>query len=234
MSLEALKSAVLEANLSTVRSGLVTATFGNASGIDRATGTVAIKPSGVPYEEMTADQIVAVSLDGAIIDQRLRPSSDLATHLVLYRAFPEIGAVIHTHSTYATIFAQSMVPIPPLGTTHADYFRGAVPLTRHLTNTEIGERYVEATGDAIVEAVGDRDPMEIPAALVAGHGPFTWGRTPAEAALNALMLEEVARMAWCSMMLRPGIRPISTELLDRHFLRKHGAAATYGQLGDET
>lgn len=232
MSLEALKSAVLEANLSTVRSGLVTATFGNASGIDRETGTVAIKPSGVPYEQMTSDQIVAVSLDGAVIDNRLKPSSDLATHLVLYRAFPEIGAVIHTHSTYATIFAQSMTPIPPLGTTHADYFRGPVPVTRHLTEAEIGERYVEATGNAIVETIGQRDPLEIPAVLVAGHGPFTWGRDPAEAALNALILEEVARMAWYSLMLRPDIGPISDTLLDRHFLRKHGAAATYGQSGD--
>ncbi|ETX27703.1 L-ribulose-5-phosphate 4-epimerase AraD [Roseivivax isoporae] len=231
MLLDALKSAVLEANLATVRSGLVTATFGNASGIDRDSGTVAIKPSGVPYNEMTPDQIVAVSLDGALIDNRMKPSSDLDTHLVLYRAFPEIGAVIHTHSTYATIFAQALVPIPPLGTTHADYFRGAVPVTRHLSEEEIRDRYVAATGDAIVEVIGDRDPLEVPAALVASHGPFVWGRTPQDAALNALILEEVARMAWSSMMLRPALPAIPDALLDRHFLRKHGAHATYGQTG---
>jgi len=234
MSLKALKTAVLEANLAVVRSGLVTATFGNASGIDRDAGIVAIKPSGVPYEEMTAEHIVAVSLDGSVQDNRMRPSSDLDTHLALYRAFPEIGAVIHTHSTYATIFAQSLTPIPCLGTTHADYFRGTVPVTRHLDEAEIRDRYVAATGDALVEVIAGRDPLEVPAALVASHGPFVWGRNPEEAALNALILEEVARMAWYSMVMRPGLEPIPQALLDRHFLRKHGANATYGQPGGAT
>lgn len=229
MGLEELKTSVLEANLATVRSGLVTATFGNASGIDRESGTLAIKPSGVPYDRMTSEQIVAVSLEGAVLDNVYKPSSDLDTHLVLYRAFPEIGAVIHTHSTYATIFAQALTPIPCFGTTHADYFRGEVPVTRHLSEEEIRDRYVAATGDAIVECIGHRDPLEVPAALVASHGPFVWGRTPEEAALNALILEEVARMAWYSMTLAPGLAPIPQALHDRHFLRKHGAQATYGQ-----
>lgn len=229
MGLEELKTSVLEANLATVRSGLVTATFGNASGIDRNSGTLAIKPSGVPYDRMTSEQIVAVSLEGAVLDNAYKPSSDLDTHLVLYRAFPDIGAVIHTHSTYATIFAQALTPIPCFGTTHADYFHGEVPVTRHLSEDEIRNRYVAATGDAIVESIGDSDPLEIPAALVASHGPFVWGRTPEEAALNALILEEVAKMAWYSMTLAPGLSPISQTLHDRHFLRKHGAQATYGQ-----
>lgn len=229
MSRHALKESVLEANLATVRSGLVVATFGNASGIDRQAGEVAIKPSGVPYDRMAPDDMVTVRLDGAVVDNRYRPSSDLDTHLVLYRAFSEIGAVIHTHSTYATIYAQALTPIPCLGTTHADYFRGEVPVTRHLTPAEIADRYVAATGDAIVEALVGRDPLECPAVLVAGHGPFVWGRTPPEAALNALILEECAKMAWHTTQLRPGIEPIPTALRDRHFLRKHGESATYGQ-----
>ncbi|MGR3496741.1 L-ribulose-5-phosphate 4-epimerase AraD [Citreimonas sp.] len=229
MQLSALKQAVLDANLATVRSGLVMATFGNASGIDREAGVMAIKPSGVPYERMSADDMVSVRLDGTVVDNRWRPSSDLDTHLVLYRAFEGIGGVIHTHSTYATIFAQAMTPIPCLGTTHADYFRGEIPVTRHLTDTEIAERYVAATGEAIVETVADRDPLEIPAVLVAGHGPFVWGTTPENAALNALILEECAKMAWYALQLRPDLPPIPRPLLDRHFLRKHGKDATYGQ-----
>lgn len=224
-----LKKAVLEANLATVRSGLVMATFGNASGIDRNSGEIAIKPSGVPYETMQAEDMVSVRLDGALIDNRYKPSSDLETHLVLYRAFPQIGAVVHTHSTYATIFAQALTAIPALGTTHADYFRGSIPVTRHLDPADIRDRYVTATGEAIVETIGDRDPMEIPAVLVASHGPFVWGRTPEDAALNALILEEVAKMALFALQLAPALPPIQPALLDRHFLRKHGAAATYGQ-----
>ncbi|MCK0713564.1 L-ribulose-5-phosphate 4-epimerase AraD [Chromohalobacter sarecensis] len=229
MSLSALKRAVLEANLDTVRDGLVMATFGNASGIDRTTDQVVIKPSGVAYDTMTAEDMVTVSLDGAVVEDRLRPSSDLDTHLVLYRAFTGIGAVIHTHSTYATIFAQALMPIPCLGTTHADYFRGDIPVTRHLRPGELGDRYVAATGEAIIETFEGRDPLEMPAVLVAGHGPFVWGRTPKEAALNALILEECARMAWFTKRLNPQVEPIPDALRDRHFLRKHGAQATYGQ-----
>ncbi|MFD1910769.1 L-ribulose-5-phosphate 4-epimerase AraD [Halodurantibacterium flavum] len=228
-SLSHLKEAVLQANLATVQHGLVIATFGNASGIDRDQGRVVIKPSGVPYDGMTADAMVVTDLEGQVLDNRLRPSSDLGTHLALYRAFPGIGAVIHTHSTFATIMAQAMAPIPCLGTTHADYFRGEIPVTRPLTPEEIAGDYVAATGAVIIETFADRDPLEVPAVLVAGHGPFVWGRTPDQAALNALILEEVARMAWHALMLRPDLPPIPAPLLDRHFLRKHGADATYGQ-----
>ena len=229
MDLMELKEAVLEANLSTVRDGLVMATFGNASGIDRGTGRIAIKPSGVPYATMKPDDMVAVNLDGSLIDNRFKPSSDLDTHLVLYRAFEGIGSVVHTHSTYATIFAQARTAIPAFGTTHADYFRGPIPVTRDLTAEEIAERYVAATGQAIVDTIGGRDPLEIPAILVANHGPFVWGRTPQEAALNALILEEVAKMAFCTLQLAPSVKEMPQALMDRHFLRKHGSAATYGQ-----
>ncbi|MEH6776003.1 MAG: L-ribulose-5-phosphate 4-epimerase AraD [Cereibacter changlensis] len=229
MSLDDLKQAVLEANLATVRNGLVIATFGNASAIDRASGQVVIKPSGVPYDRMTADCMVVSDLDGRVLDNRMRPSSDLDTHLVLYRAFPGVGAVIHTHSTFATILAQCLCPIPPMGTTHADYFHGTIPVTRHLTPEEIASDYVRATGEVIVETFRDLDPDTIPAVLVAGHGPFVWGRTPEEAVMNATILEEVAKFAWHGMMLRPGAPQIPSALLDRHFLRKHGAGATYGQ-----
>ena len=229
MSLAALKAAVLEANLDTVRHGLVKATFGNASGIDRATGQIVIKPSGVPYPDMTADQMVLTDLDGTPLDNRYRPSSDLDTHVVLYRAFPQIGGIVHTHSTYATIMAQARRPIPPLGTTHADYFHGTIPVTRDLAPEEIVSRYVAATGEVIAETIGDKDPLDVPAALVAGHGPFVWGRDPAEAVLNAMILEEVAKMAWHGAVLDGHPSAISDALLDRHFLRKHGANATYGQ-----
>ncbi|WP_417743869.1 L-ribulose-5-phosphate 4-epimerase AraD [Salipiger sp.] len=229
MTLDALKAAVLKANLATVRNGLVKATFGNASGIDRAEGVLAIKPSGVPYDEMTPDHMVLCDLEGRVRDNRFRPSSDLETHLVLYRAFEGIGAVIHTHSTYATIMAQAQRPILPLGTTHADYFYGDIPVTRQLTSEEIETRYVAATGDVIVEAFADRDPLEVPAVLVAGHGPFVWGRDIDEAVLNATILEEVAKMAWHAQTLVPSVAPISQSLLDRHYTRKHGATATYGQ-----
>ncbi len=224
-----LKHAVCDANLATVRFGLVLSTFGNASGIDRSTGLIAIKPSGVPYDRMTPDDMVSVRLDGAVVDNHYRPSSDLDTHLVLYRAFEGIGGVVHTHSTFATIFAQAMTPIPCFGTTQADYFRGTVPVTRHLTETEITDSYVASTGQAIVDTFAETDPLEIPAALVAGHGPFVWGRTPAEAVQNAQILEECARMAWHSLQLRPDLGDLPVALRDRHFLRKHGSNATYGQ-----
>ena len=173
--------------------------------------------------------MVLTDLDGAALDNRFRPSSDLDTHVALYRAFPQIGGIVHTHSTYATIMAQARRPIPPLGTTHADYFRGTIPVTRDLTAEEITTRYVAATGAVIAETVGDRDPLAIPAVLVAGHGPFVWGRDPAEAVMNAMILEEVAKMAWHGAVLDAQPPAISDTLLDRHFLRKHGANATYGQ-----
>ncbi len=229
MPIEELRQAVLDANIATVRHGLVVSTFGNASGIDRASGRIVIKPSGVPYDQLSADNMALADLDGAVLDNRFKPSSDLATHAVLYRAFRDIGAVIHTHSTFATIFAQSCRALPPLGTTHADYFRGPVPVTRQLTEDEIARDYVTATGEVIVETFRDIDPLEVPAVLVAGHGPFVWGRDPEDAVTNALMLEEAARMAWHTLVLVPDIPPISPALLDRHFLRKHGVNATYGQ-----
>lgn len=231
MSLTKLKQSVLEANLATVRHGLVMATFGNASGIDRESGMVVIKPSGVAYEDMTPDHMVVTDIDGRPLDNRYKPSSDLDTHTTLYRAFTGIGAVIHTHSTYATIMAQTLTPIIPLGTTHADYFRGEIPVTRHLTRSEIENGYVAATGDVIVETFKDRDPLEVPAVLVAGHGPFVWGRDTEEAVLNALILEEVAKMAWHSQTLKPALKPIPDSLLDHHYRRKHGPGATYGQYG---
>ncbi|WP_108658570.1 L-ribulose-5-phosphate 4-epimerase AraD [Acuticoccus kandeliae] len=229
MSIDGLKQRVLAANLETVARGLVISTFGNASGIDRSEGRIVIKPSGVPYAEMTAEQMVTTTLDAVPLDNRMKPSSDLLTHAVLYRAFETIGAVIHTHSTYATIFAQAGRPIPVLGTTHADYFRGAIPVTRPLTVEEIETRYVEATGEVIVETFETLDPGEIPAALVHGHGPFVWGETPEAAVENAFLLEEIAKMAWHTLTLAPAKEPISDALLDRHYLRKHGAGATYGQ-----
>ncbi|RAI01684.1 L-ribulose-5-phosphate 4-epimerase [Acuticoccus sediminis] len=229
MTLDALKEQVRAANVETVARGLVISTFGNASGIDREAGRIAIKPSGVPYAELTADQIVITTLDGVPQDNRFKPSSDLATHVVLYRAFGGIGGVVHTHSTYATIFAQAGREIPCLGTTHADYFRGPVPVTRALRPDETGASYVEATGEVIVEAFRDRDPAEVPAALVQGHGPFVWGPTPQAAVQNAYLLEEIARMAYLTLTLAPGTGAITDHLRDRHYLRKHGAAATYGQ-----
>lgn len=229
MTLASLKDAVCKANIDTVRHGLVKATFGNASAIDRESGRVIIKPSGVAYDTLTPDQMVMADLDGGVYDNRYRPSSDLDTHLVLYRAFPQIGAIVHTHSTFATIFAQARKAIPTFGTTHADYFHGEIRVTRDLTDEEIRDRYVAATGDVIVEAFAGGDPLEVPAILVAGHGPFAWGETPEEAVLHATILEEVAKMAWHSMLLSPGLPPIAQTLMDRHYRRKHGADATYGQ-----
>lgn len=229
MTLNALKSKVCAANIESVARGLVMSTFGNVSGVDRASGRIAIKPSGVPYDALTADAIVLSNLDGVPQDNRYKPSSDLLTHAVLYRAFEGIGGVVHTHSVYATIFAQAGREIPCLGTTHADYFRGPVPVTRALTPAETGSRYVEATGEVIVELFEGRDPAEVPAALVHGHGPFVWGPTPEAAVENAFLLEEIARMAYLTLTLAPGTPAISDHLRDRHYLRKHGADATYGQ-----
>ncbi|MFC4174980.1 L-ribulose-5-phosphate 4-epimerase [Microvirga sp. GCM10011540] len=229
--LRQLREQVLEANLEVVRRGLVLYTFGNVSGISRDENLVVIKPSGVPYERMTPDDLVVTDLDGKVVWGELRPSSDLATHLHLYKSFTEIGGVVHTHSEFATAWAQARRPIPPMGTTHADYFYGPVPVTRELTAEEIDRDYVRATGVAIVECFGNRDPMEAPAALVADHGPFAWGRTPDDAVHNAVVLEAVARMATYTLSLRPDKSGVPQALLDRHYFRKHGQTATYGQSG---
>jgi L-ribulose-5-phosphate 4-epimerase len=224
-----LQAEVLEANLELVRRGLVLYTFGNASGIDREAGIIAIKPSGVPYEQMTAADIVLCDLAGKIVAGRLKPSSDLETHLELYRAFPAIGGVVHTHSEFATSWAQAGRSIPAFGTTHADYFHGPVPATEALSDEEIQGKYELNTGKAIVRRFSALDPMAMPAVLVAGHAPFTWGKTPTDAAYNAVILETVARMAVYTTLLRPESAGVSQALLDRHYFRKHGADATYGQ-----
>jgi L-ribulose-5-phosphate 4-epimerase len=227
--LDALRVDVLEANLEIVRRGLVLYTFGNASGIDRETGLVAIKPSGVPYEKMTPEDLVITDLDGRIVEGSLRPSSDLGTHLLLYREFPTIGGVVHTHSEYATAWAQAGREIPAYGTTHADYFYGPVPVTEELTDEEIGGDYVLNTGHAIVRRFRDLDPEAVPGVLVRGHAPFAWGKTSADAAHNAVVLETVARMAYYTATLNTACEGVSQGLLDRHYFRKHGVKATYGQ-----
>jgi L-ribulose-5-phosphate 4-epimerase len=210
--------------------GLVTFTWGNASGIDRERGLVVIKPSGVEYDALTPEMLPVLRLgDGAQIEGDMKPSSDAPTHLVLYRAFPGIGGVVHTHSRWATVFAQSRRAIPPLGTTHADYFYGEVPCTRLLAEGEIGGGYEAETGNVIAETFEKIDPAAAPAVLVASHGPFTWGAGAMEAVHNAAVLEEVAFMAWHALSLDPGIPNMQSALMDKHYLRKHGKDAYYGQ-----
>jgi L-ribulose-5-phosphate 4-epimerase len=227
--LETLRQQVLEANLSLAAHGLVTLTWGNVSGIDRESELIAIKPSGLSYEEMTAEDIVIVDLDGGQVEGERRPSTDTPTHLALYRAFGEVGGVVHTHSTWATAWAQAEREIPVLGTTHADLCAVPIPLTRALTEAEIDEGYEGATGQVLVEAVGDRPSNEVPAALVRGHGPFCWAEDPAAAVENAVILEEVARIAALTTILEPGASPLAEAIRDKHFSRKHGPQAYYGQ-----
>lgn len=229
MLLAALRQQVLRANQEISRRGLAPHTFGNASGIDRSSGLIAIKPSGVPYEKMTPADMVVTDLSGKIVQGALRPSSDLDTHLELYREFPSIGGVVHTHSEFATSWAQAGLDIPAFGTTHADYFHGPVPATEPLTDAEIAGEYVLNTGRAIVRRFAGIDPLAMPAVLVSGHAPFTWGRSAMDAAHNAVILEYVARMAATTTLLRPGNKGVSQALLDHHYFRKHGAHATYGQ-----
>lgn len=225
---EQMKERVLRANLALAEHGLVTLTWGNVSEIDRKTGLVAIKPSGVRYEDMRAEDIVIVDLDGKQVDGALRPSSDTPTHLELYRRFPTIGGITHTHSTYATIFAQCGRSIPALGTTHADVFYGDVPCTRCMTDAEIFADYEAETGKVIAELFNEETVGQIPAALVCSHGPFIWGKNAMGSVENAVVLEEVARMAWHTLMLNPSME-FQQALLDKHYLRKHGANAYYGQ-----
>jgi L-ribulose-5-phosphate 4-epimerase len=224
-----LKEAVWKANQELVRRGLVVLTFGNASGADRGHGVIAIKPSGLDYAELRPADIVVVDMAGRIVEGRLRPSSDTPTHLELYKAFPEVGGVVHAHSLYATIYAQAGRAIPCLGTTHADYFNGPVPITRSLTAREAAGDYEAATGRVIVERFRRLSAAEIPAVLVAGHGPFAWGATVEDAVEHALILERVARMAWGTLALTGRPRPLPACLLRRHYRRKHGPDAYYGQ-----
>ena len=232
MLLPTLRQAVLEANLELVRRGLVLYTFGNVSGISREEGLVAIKPSGVPYETMSAADIVVTDLSGRVMEGNLRPSSDLATHLKIYSHFSDVGGVAHTHSEFATAWAQARRPIPCFGTTHADYFHGPVPVTADLTPAEIATEYEKNTGVAICRLFDRSAKNNVPAALVAGHAPFCWGSTPADAAHNAVILESVARMACYTISLAPQAVPLGRELHDKHFLRKHGSTAYYGQPKD--
>ena len=227
--LEALKEQVWQANLELPKRGLVVYTWGNVSGIDREKGLVVIKPSGVDYDEMKPEDMVVTDLDGNIVEGKLRPSSDLKTHLVLYRNFKAIGGVVHTHSTWATIWAQAGRSIPPLGTTHADYFYGDVPCTRRMTGDEISRDYEEETGNVILEEFRGLNPSDLPGVLVNNHGPFTWGKDAHNAVHNAVVLEELAKMAYHTIELNPDVMPISQNLLDKHYLRKHGANAYYGQ-----
>lgn len=227
--LEALRKQVLEANLELVARGLVLYTFGNASAVDRDGGLVVIKPSGVPYDEMKPEHMVITDLEGSIVEGDMRPSSDLPTHVALYRAFPQIGGVVHTHSHYATVWAQACRDIPCFGTTHADYFHGSIPVTEHMPSHEIESEYEWNTGEAIIRRFEGIDPIAMPAVLVAGHAPFCWGKSVAHAAQTAVILEEVARMALHTVSLNPSCNAVPDALRDKHFLRKHGPEAYYGQ-----
>jgi L-ribulose-5-phosphate 4-epimerase len=226
--LQKLKVQVLHANLDLVKHGLVIFTWGNVSAIDRGTGLVVIKPSGVTYEKMKAKDMVVVNLDGEVVEGNLKPSSDTATHLLLYRKFENIGGVVHTHSEWATSWAQAGLPVPAIGTTHADYFYGEIPCTRKMTNSEIEGQYELETGKVIVETFKDLNPDQVPGVLVNNHGPFAWGKSAGDAVHNAVVLEEVAKMAFRSLHLNPKAA-MDQALLDKHFLRKHGDGAYYGQ-----
>ena len=229
--LENLKELVCKANLELPKYGLITFTWGNVSGIDRESGLVVIKPSGVSYDGMTAEDMVVVDLDGKVVEGKWKPSSDTATHVALYKAFPSLGGVVHTHSRWATTFAQAKKGIPAFGTTQGDYFYGEIPCTRLMTPAEIAGEYELETGNVIIETFKERniDAAQVPAVLVASHGPFAWGKDPMDAVHNAVVLEEVAFMAFNAMQLTPGLEPMQQELLDKHYLRKHGANAYYGQ-----
>jgi L-ribulose-5-phosphate 4-epimerase len=229
MVLKDLKQQVLEANLALPKYGLVTFTWGNVSGISREDGLVVIKPSGVPYSELTVEDLVVLDLEGNIVEGKLKPSSDTPTHLVLYKNFLDIGGVVHTHSPWATSWAQAGKSIPALGTTHADYFSGTVPCTRPMTKEEIQGQYELETGNVVVETFKDLNPNEIPSVLVYSHAPFNWGKDPHEAVHNAVVLEECAKMAYHSLHLNPKLGSMDQTLLEKHYYRKHGTNAYYGQ-----
>lgn len=227
MDLSELKRMVVEANKELPRQGLVKYSWGNASGIDRERGLVVIKPVGMPYDELSVENISVVDMGGKIIEGPHNPSVDLPTHLVLYAAYPTVQAIVHTHSTYATMWAQAMLDLPCFGTTHADYFFGPVPCTRTMTEAEITGNYEEETGKVIIERLGDADPLHTPAVLVAKHGPFTWGKDVWDAVHKSVVLEEIAHMAYGTRVLNPQAGPVSDILLDRHFFRKHGPTAYF-------
>jgi L-ribulose-5-phosphate 4-epimerase len=224
-----LRFEVCKANLELVSRGLVIFTWGNVSGIDRSKGLIVIKPSGVPYDQMNPKDMVIVDLDGQVIEGDYQPSSDTPTHVQLYNSFSTVGGIVHTHSPWATQWAQAGMGIPCYGTTHADYFYGEIPCTRVMTKQEIEGEYERETGKVIVESFESTNPLEVPAVLVNNHGPFTWGRDTETALHNAVVLEEIARMAFHTKMLNPGVRAINQPLLNRHYLRKHGKNAYYGQ-----
>jgi len=226
--LDELKTDVFKANIDLVKHGLVIFTWGNVSGIDREKGLVAIKPSGVSYDKMSADDMVVVDLDGNVVEGRLKPSSDTPTHLELYRAFPNIGGVVHTHSTYATAWAQAGCDIPNIGTTHADYFSDDIPCTRDMSEAEVNGAYEKETGTVIVERFAQLNPEHIPGVLVKNHGPFSWGKNPHDAVHNAVVLEQVAKMAFIAYSVNPQLT-MNPLLIQKHFFRKHGAGAYYGQ-----
>lgn len=227
--LEELKDKVLKANQSLVKYGLVTLTWGNVSGIDREKNLVVIKPSGVDYEKLTTDDMVVVDLSGKVVEGSKRPSSDTATHVELYKAFQNIGGIAHSHSEFATIFAQACVEIPCFGTTHADHFDGNIPVTRFLTEKEVNENYELNTGKIIIERFKDLDPVAVPGVLVAGHAPFVWGKDAEDSVKNNLVLERVAKMAYVSMQLNPNLTALPDYILKKHYERKHGPGAYYGQ-----
>ena len=229
--LEKLKQQVYEANMELPRRGLVTYTWGNVSGIDRERGLFVIKPSGVAYDALTPEQLVVMDLDGNKVEGDLNPSSDTKTHVALYRAFPALGGIVHTHSTHAVAFAQARRDLPAFGTTHADYFYGAIPCARHLTTEEIDEDYEKNTGKVIIEELTKRNinPVHVPGIICASHGPFTWGKDAAQAVYHAVVLEEVAKMAVYTRQIKPDAAPAPQNIQDKHFLRKHGPNAYYGQ-----
>lgn len=227
--MQQLKQQVFEANMDLPRYGLVTFTWGNVSAIDRQRGLVVIKPSGIAYESMTVDDMSVVDLQGHVVEGRWRPSSDTATHLALYRRYPDLGGVVHTHSTHATAWAQAGLAIPALGTTHADYFFGDIPCTRALSAQEVDEAYELNTGQVIIETLGEANPLHTPGIVVYQHGPFAWGKDAHEAVHNAVVMEEVARMAWIAHGINPQLQPIDSWLMNKHFQRKHGPNAYYGQ-----
>ena len=227
--LEQLKQQVLEANLQLPKYGLITFTWGNVSGIDRESGLAVIKPSGVSYDGMTVEDMVVVDLNGTVVEGRWKPSSDTPTHVELYKAFPQCGGIVHTHSRWATTFAQAGMGIPAMGTTQGDYFYGEIPCTRPMTDEEIRGEYEKQTGAVIVETFREKDPAMIPGVLVFSHGPFAWGKDAMDAVHNAVVMEEVAFMDWHAMMLNPRQGPMQQTLLDKHYLRKHGPGAYYGQ-----